>query len=97
MLVGDFNTEVTEYFIESFLYEHELSNIVKEKTCFKNIRNPNCIDYLLTNNSYAFQQTTSVCSGLLDFHKLVLTVLKTSIPKGNTRQITYRYYKKFNF
>ena len=38
----------------------------------------------------------TVCSGLSDCHKLVLTVLKTSIPKGNPRQITYRDYKKFD-
>ena len=96
MLVGDFNTEITGHYIESLFYEHELSNLVKEKTCFKNIQNPSCIDLLLTNNSYPFQQTTTVCSGLSDSHKLVLTVLKTSIPKGNSRQFTYRDYEKFS-
>ena len=96
MLVGDFTTEITEHYTESFVYEHELSNLVKEKTCFKNMENPSCIDLLLTNNSYAFQQTTTVCSGLSDCHKLVLTVLKTKIPKGNPRQITYRDNKKFD-
>ena len=35
LLVGDFDTEITENFIESLLYEHELSNSGKEKTCFK--------------------------------------------------------------
>ena len=89
--------ETTEHYTESFLYEQELSNLVKEKTCFKNIQNPSCIDLLLTNNSYAFQQTTTVHSGLSDCHKLILTVLKTSIPKGSPRQITYRDHKKFNF
>ena len=49
-----------------------------------------------TNNSCAFQQTTTVCSGLSDWHKIVLTLLKTSIPKGNPRQITYRDYEKFD-
>ena len=44
----------------------------------------------------AFQQTTTVCFGLLDCHKLVLAVLKTSIPESNPRQITYRDYKKFD-
>ena len=75
---------------ENFHHEHELSNVVNEKTCFKNMQNPSCIDLLLTNNSCAFQQTTTVCSGLSHCHKLVfntvLTVLKTSIPKGNPRQ-----------
>ena len=94
MLVGDFNTEITEHYIESFLYKHELSNLVKEKTCLKNMQNPRCIDFLLTNNIYASQQTATVCSSLLDCHKLVLTVLKTGIPKVNPRQITYRHYKK---
>ena len=54
--------EITEHYKEPFLYEHELSNL----TCFKNMQNPRCIDLLLTNNSYAFQQTTTVCSGLSD-------------------------------
>ena len=88
LLVGDFNTERTEHYIESFLYEHELSNLVKEKTCFKNMQNPTCTELLLTNNSYAVQQTATVCSGLSDCHKLVSSVLK--------RQITYRDYEKFD-
>ena len=60
------------------------------------MQNPSCIDILLTNNSCAFQQTTTVCFGLSDCHKLVWTELKTSIPNGNTRQSTYRDYKKFD-
>ena len=60
------------------------------------MQNPSCIDLLLTKNSYTFQPTATVCSGLSDRHKLVLTVLKTSIPKGNPRQITYKDYKKFD-
>ena len=96
LLAGDFNPEVTEHYIESFLYEFELSNLLKEKTCFKNMQNPSCIDILITNNSCAFQQTTTDCVGLSDGHKLVLTALKTSIPKSNPRQITYRDHKKFN-
>ena len=60
------------------------------------MQNPSCIDLLLTNNSYVFQQATTVCSSISDCHKLVSTVLKTSIPKGNPRHIAYRYYKKFD-
>ena len=96
MLKGYFSTEITEHYIESFLYEHEVSNLVEEKTYFKNIQNPSCIEFLLSNNSYTFQQTTTVCSGLSDCHKLVLTILKTRIPKGNPR-LTYRDYKTFAF
>ena len=65
------------------------------KIC-KNMQNPSCIDLLLSSNSCTFQQTTTVCSGFSDCHKLILTILKTSIPKENPRRITYRDYKQFN-
>ena len=42
-LWGDFNTEISEQRTESFRYMHELCNLVKEKTCFKNVQNPSCI------------------------------------------------------
>ena len=64
LLVGSFNTEITEHYTESFVYEKELSNLVKEKTFFKNMQNPSFIDFLLPTYSYTFQQTTTVCSGL---------------------------------
>ena len=95
LLIGDFNAEITEHYIETFLYEHELSNFVKEKTCFKNMQNPTCIDLLLTNNSYAFQQTTTVSSGPSDCHKPVLTVQsriqKNYFSKINQQNFIYLY------
>ena len=54
----------------------------KEKTCFKNMQNPSCIYLLLTNNVYAFQQTTAIYTGLSDCHKPVLTILKTTVPRS---------------
>ena len=68
-----------------------MSNLVKEKTCFKD-----GIDLQLTSDSYTFQLITTVCSGLLGCHKLVLTVLKINIPKDNSRQMAYRGYRKFD-
>ena len=40
------------------------------------------------NNVYAFQQTTAICTDLSDCHKLVLTVLKTTVPKDRPKEIT---------
>ena len=51
LLAGDFNAEISEFCLDSFLYQHELKNLVKEKTCFKNVSNPSCIDLFLTYNS----------------------------------------------
>ena len=70
-----------------FHYEHDLQNLLKEKTCFKSVENLSCIDLILTNNAMAFQNTTTVFTGLSDFHKLVLTVLKTSITKSKPQKL----------
>ena len=87
LLVGDFNTEIPEQHIKLFLYIHELCNLVKEKACFKNMQSPSCIDLLLTNDIYAF---TLFC------HKFFLTILKTTIPRSQRKETTYRDYKQFD-
>ena len=92
LLIGDFNTEASEPRTDSLVYEHELHNLVKEETCFKCVHNPSCIDLILTNNAMDFQNTTTVFTSLSGFHKLVLTVLKTSITKSKPQKITYRDY-----
>ena len=40
LLIGVFNTETSEPRTDSSVYAHELNNLVKEKTCFKNVHNP---------------------------------------------------------
>ena len=96
LLVGDFNTEVSDV-LSIFLYQHDLENLAKDKTCFKNANNPSTIDLFLTNNSIDFQNTTTTFTGLSDCHKLVLTVLKTTFSKNKPKELFYRDYKKFNF
>ena len=71
LLVGDFNAEILEFCLDSFLYQQELKNLLKEKTCFKNVPNPSCIDLFLTNNALFFQHTETTFTRLSDFHKLV--------------------------
>ena len=96
ILVGDFNAEEIEVDLSNFLEIYGLKNIVHEKTCFKSLTNPTCIDLLLTNCSKSFQNTTVVSSGISDFHKMVVTVMKTTFPKVKPKQIFYRDYKRFN-
>ena len=54
LLTGDFNTEIYDHFLETFLYQHELKSLLKEKTYFKSISNPSCIDLFLTNKALSF-------------------------------------------
>ena len=96
LLVGDFNTEESENCMASFLFHHNLKSIVKENTCFKNPNNPRSIDLMLTNNNLSFQHTSTYFTGISDFHKLVVSVLKISFTKNEPKNIYYRDYKHFN-
>ena len=96
LLTGDFNAEIYDHYLETFLYQHELISLVEEKPCFKIISNPSCMNLFFKKNAFSFQSTKTVSSGLSDFHKLVLTVLKTSSVKNQPRKIQYRNYKYFH-
>ena len=96
ILAGDFNAEVNETTLSNFLLAYGLKTIVHEKTCFKSLNNPSSIDLFLTNCSKSFQNTSVISSDMSDWHKMVVTVLKTTFPKGKAKQIYYRNYKKFN-
>ena len=85
LLTEDFNAERHDDYSESFLYQRQLKSLVKEKTCFKSISNPSCIDLFLTSTALSFQRIKTVSTGLSDFHKLVLTVLNPE--KYNTELI----------
>ena len=70
---------------------------MKELTCYKNPGNPSCIDLFLTNRPITFQctTTTTIETGISDFHKLVVTILKTFRKKQRPKTIHYRNYKNF--
>ena len=74
LFLGDFNSETSENYLNDFCNVHNLGNIVKEPTCFKNPDNSSCIDLFLTN--HRFQNTVSVETGISGFHKMVVTELK---------------------
>ena len=72
------NRKKTEF--SEILFNYDVKNLVKSKTCFKNPLNSQCTDLFITNIICSFQNTTLAC-GLLDFHKMNLTVLKSAFKK----------------
>ena len=76
LLIGYFNGEPNEPAISDFCEIYNTKNIIKEKTCFKNPENPTCIDLILTNRPRSFQDSTVIETGLSDFHKMCVTVMK---------------------
>ena len=41
-------------------------------------------------------KTTTVSTGLSDFHKMTLTVMKSTFPKVKPKSIKYRNFSKYN-
>ena len=82
--------------MNEFCKTYNLKNLVKGPTCFKNPENPSCIDLILTNHPRSFQGSTLIETGLSDFHKMTLTVMKMHFEKQRPKIIYYRDYKKFN-
>ena len=96
LLIGDFNAEDTEPCLINFLYQIDAKNLVKEKTCFESVNNPSCVDLFLANSYRSFQNSTAVCTGLSYFHKMTVTVLKTTFHQAKPKEILYRDYRDFD-
>ena len=96
LVTGDFNIDNDEEILQDFLFEQNFKNLVKEPTCYKSVENPSSIDVFLTNTPLSFQNTITVETGLSDFHKMAVTVMKTTFPKAQPKVIYYRDYKNFD-
>ena len=96
ILLGDFNLQPNEIIMADFCKLYNLKNIVKEPTCFKSQQNPSCIDLILTNRPRSFQNTVTIETGLSDFHKMTVTVMKTTFKKGPPKIVSYRNYKNYS-
>ena len=95
ILLGDFNVEVEEKSLSNFMSVHNLKALIKQNACFKNHENPACIDLILTNSPRSFLNSSVFETGLSDFHKLTITVLKQYFPKLKPKLVNYSDYRNF--
>ena len=95
IILGDFNAEITIDTMAEFSEIYNLKSLIKEPTCFKSLDNPSCIDLILTNRYNSFQNTKVLETGISDFHKLTVSVMKVTFKKYPPKIITYRKYKTF--
>ena len=75
---------------------HSVKNIVKEESFFKSIENPSCIDLFLTNKPNLFFNTSTINTGLSDYHKMVVTVLRKTFQRAQPKVVSYRDCKNFD-
>ena len=74
--MGDLNVDSSGPVLNDFCNVFNLFSLVNETTCFKNPCNPACIDLFLANCPRSVQNTVTIETGISDFHKMVITVLK---------------------
>ena len=86
--MGDFNAEPHDHFIMDFCDVYNLKNLIKVSTCFKNLERPTSINVMLTNSYGSFQNSCSIDTGLSDFHKMIVTILKTYFQKKEPKLIS---------
>ena len=78
MLIDDFNAEESEQFLHDFY----AVIIIHENACHKRMNNPSCNNLIITNVPNSFQNTSTLVTGLSDYLKLSVTVLKTFFQKN---------------
>ena len=96
IILGDFNSEVEDEAMANFCSLFNIKSLIKKPSCFKNTQNSSCIDLILTNKPHSFRNSSTLETGLSDFHKLTITVMKTSFRKMPPKVVLYRNYKRFS-
>ena len=100
IIMGDINIDTHDRAdpgfekLMSFCDVFDLTNIVKSKTCFTK-NHSSSIDVILTNRPRSFQKTSVFETGLSDYHSLVVTTMKSTVPRLKPKKMRYRSYKKF--
>ena len=96
ILSGAFNTELTYTALSNFCKISNSKNLFKDKTCFKNLNKPSCINLIITNRPESFLNSMVIETGLPDFHKMCIAVIKMYYSKHKPSTIHYRKFKDFN-
>ena len=93
--MGDFNVNTRVLNMKDFCNSYGFKSLIKVPTCFKNPENPSCINLILTSNPLHFPNSGVVETGLSDFHKMIVTVMKTTNQKLDPKITHYRDYNTF--
>ena len=96
LIVGDLNSEVKEKYLTEFCQMYNLKNVINMPSCFKNPSNLSCIDLMLTNHPRSFQNSLAIETGLSDFHRMTVTLMKAYSTKLCPKLVNYRDFKKFS-
>ena len=68
-----------------FSRSYNLKNLIKVTTCFKNPDFSTSIDAMLTTSYRSFHNSCAIETGLSDFHKIIVTVMKSRSNQKGTQ------------
>ena len=74
----------------------DLSQLVKDPTCFMKNCKPSLVDVVLTNNSSLCFNTHNIPTGISDCHNLISTTIKGNLPGEQRKPVSYRSYRNFD-
>ena len=94
-MLGDFSLSTENPNLKNFMCSFDLESLIDSPTCYKSI-NPTWIDLILTNKKNHFIRSTTFETGLSDRHKLIITILRKTISKRNSKKMFYRDYKRID-
>ena len=95
MTVEDFNVEADNSAMPVFSDTYDLKSLIIESICYKNPNKPSCIDLLLKNKLQHFRHSCIIETGLPNFHRMTITVMKATFEKFQPRVVNFRDYKCF--
>ena len=95
-LLHDFIECVDGEALKTFCKSYSFHSFIKQRTCFKIPENPSYIHLILTNKPLSFQTKCVIETGLSDFHRMRIFVLKMHFPKLPPKVINYRDFKKID-
>ena len=77
--------QVSDIKVDTFCCIWYLKHLGRGPACSKNPNNRSCIDFFLKNPIKCFHETQVFKTGLSDFHKLLVTILKFTFPKPSQK------------
>ena len=82
--------------LSQFLDTFALSSLNTDPICFKNSKNPSCINLLPTNFKPSFMKTNLFETSISDHHKMISTIMKLHFTKQSPKTKYYQDYPKFD-
>ena len=92
---GDLNAGMEFSASKDFCNLYSFTSLINKPTCLINPSKVTCIYLILRYHPKFFQNTTVIETGLSDFHKMVVTIMKTFC-KFKPEITSYSKYKNFS-